>query len=234
MNESTRTIGLSQSAEWPHRIRAVAFDMDGLLVNTETLYSEVSDTILQRRGKRFTPDLKNKMMGLPAPEAFEVMIQYENLTDTAAKLQEETEHEFQQILSQRLQLMPGVIPLLEFLEQANLPKCIATSSTPEFAAQVLSLSKITERFHFVVTARNVEHGKPAPDIYLLAAQKLGVAAEEMLVLEDSQHGCAAGVASGACTIAVPSAHSEDQDFTGSHFVANTLKDPRILDTLAPR
>jgi beta-phosphoglucomutase-like phosphatase (HAD superfamily) len=83
----------------------------------------------------------------------------------------------------------------------------------------------------VVTAEDVQHGKPSPDIYLQAAERMGVAPYEMLVLEDSHHGSRAGVASGACTIAVPGEHSQDHDFSGVFLRAQSLADPGILRAL---
>ena len=62
---------------WAHPLEAIAFDMDGLLVNTEDLYTEVGQIVLERRGKEFTPELKRKIMGLPGPQAYEVMIQFQ-------------------------------------------------------------------------------------------------------------------------------------------------------------
>ena len=170
-------------------------------------------------------------MGLPAKEAFQVMIAHEELTDSVATLQGETEEEFRRILADQLELMPGVRALLDFIDERGLPRCIATSSTHEFAAEVLHLTNLAERFDFVVTAEDVLRGKPSGDIYLLAAEKMSVPANQMLVLEDSQHGSAAGVASGACTIAVPSDHSESHNFSACFFKANTLADPRIYQVL---
>jgi beta-phosphoglucomutase-like phosphatase (HAD superfamily) len=80
---------------------------------------------------------------------------------------------------------------------------------------------------FIVTAEDVPRGKPFPDIYHAAASGMEVAAEKMLALEDSGHGCRAAVTSGACTIAVPGAHSDDHSFDGAFYVANTLLDPQL-------
>lgn len=219
--------GQQADSNWAHPIRAVAFDMDGLLVNTETLYSEAGDTILQRRGHRFTAELKDKMMGLPAEQAYQVMLDHTGLNESIETLQAETIEVFQNLLPTRLELMPGVLAILELLDERAMPRCVATSSTHAFAAEVLERMSLVARFDFVLTSEDVDNGKPAPDIYLDAAERQGVRPHEMLVLEDSQHGSRAGIASGACTIGVPSEHSDSHDFSGCHFVANTLKDPRI-------
>jgi pseudouridine-5'-monophosphatase len=217
--------------DWAHKIEAVAFDMDGLMVNTEELYTEVGDAILRRRGRQFTRELKTAMMGLPGPKAFAVMIESEKLSDTIESLSVESHEIFSELLPSRLRTLPGLEGLLEFLDHLRLPRCVATSSSHQFASRVLELVQLQNRFDFVVTAEDVQHGKPSPDIYLQAAERMGVAPYEMLVLEDSHHGSRAGVASGACTIAVPGEHSQDHDFSGVFLRAQSLADPGILRAL---
>jgi len=216
---------------WYHPIRAVAFDMDGLLVNTEELYTQVGDSILHRRGKRFTQELKDAMTGLPGPLAFRLMIERECLTDTVETLESESRSLFAELLPQQLRLLKGVEQLLDTLDQRGLRRCVATSSSRAFAQKVLSSVGIIDRFDFVITAEDVTQGKPHPDIYLSAAKRLSVRSEQMLVLEDSHNGCKAGVASGACTVAVPGPHSTKHDFTGTHLRATSLIDPAITQLL---
>jgi HAD superfamily hydrolase (TIGR01509 family) len=216
---------------WPHTIRAVAFDMDGLMVNTEELYFEVGQTILRRRGREFTDPLRRGMMGLPGPQAFALMIEFENLADTVETLARESDEVFAGMLPDRLRPLTGLLELLDTLESMGLPRCVATSSPLSFAKVVLEGVQVLNRVDFVITAEHVAKGKPHPDIYLGAAQKLAVHPHEVLVLEDSHHGSRAGIASGACTVAVPGDHSRDHDFSGVHFVADSLADERIYRLL---
>lgn len=216
---------------WSYPIRAVAFDMDGLLVNTEELYTQVGNSILQRRGKRFTEGLKDAMTGLPGPLAFRLMIETENLSDSVETLERESQSLFADLLPKHLRLLSGVEELLEALDQRGLPRCVATSSSRRFAQEVLSAVSILDRFEFIITAEDVDKGKPHPDIYISAARRMSVRSEQMLVLEDSHNGCKAGVSSGACTIAVPGPHSLKHDFTGTFLQASSLIDPAILQLL---
>lgn len=218
--------------EWAQPIRAVALDMDGLMVNTEELYTVVGETLLARRGKAFTRGLKDAMMGLPGPAAFAIMIQHEQLSDTVEALAEESAQVFAGLLPDRLRLLPGLLELLQLLDDRQLPRCVATSSSHRFAAEVLQRTEVFHRVDFVITAEDVVHGKPAPDIYLGAAERMGVAAPEMLVLEDSHHGAAAGVAAGACTVAVPGEHSAHFDFSAAAYVARSLADPALQRLLS--
>ena len=205
--------------------------MDGLMVNTEELYSEVGEILLSRRGRRFSLELKAAMMGLPGPQAFAVMIEREQLSDTHTVLALESDEIFVELLPSKLQTLPGLELLLERLDSLSLPRCIATSSPHHFVRSVLDIVDLKDRFDFVVTAEDVQRGKPAPDIYLEAARRMAIEPQQMLVLEDSHHGTRAGLASGACTIAVPGVHSQEHDFSGVAFRAASLADPGIAALL---
>lgn len=213
------------------RIRAVTFDLDGLMFNTETLYEEVGAELLQRRGKKITRELLDQMMGRQSRVALQIMIDWHALDATIEQLQAETDEVFEEILEHRLAPMPGLLELLDWLESAKIPKAIATSSRRVFVDRVLSLSKMARRFHFVLTAEDVTCGKPAPEIYLTAAQRFGLPAAEMMVLEDSENGCRAAVAADAFVVAVPSEHSDQHDFSGVNLVADTLADRRIYQAI---
>jgi len=210
------------------KILAVAFDMDGLLINTEDLYEDVGKILLSRRGKPYREEVRQKMIGLPAPEAFGVVIQAENLQETWQDLQREADEIFDGILEEQLELMTGVEALLEKIEAKGLPKCVATSSTKSFAQKALKQVGLYGRFEFVLTAAEVGKGKPHPDIYQEAARKLDVQIGNMLVLEDSENGTKAGVAATAYVVSVPNRHTKQGNFEGAKFIADSLLDERLL------
>jgi pseudouridine-5'-monophosphatase len=212
-------------------VRGVAFDLDGLLVNTEELYQHVGGELLARRGRTFEADLLDRMMGRPQPVSLQIMIDWHGLDDTIETLAAETHEIFAGLLDTRLELMPGALPLVDSLERGGIPRGVATSSGPDFARHVLGRVGLLERLGFVLTAADVIHGKPHPEIYQSAARRLGVDVAEMLVLEDSENGCKAAVAAGAIVVAVPGGHSRRHDFTGARFIAESLADPRIYALL---
>ena len=211
--------------------RAVAFDLDGLMFNTEDLYDEVGAVILERRGKEFTADLKRKMMGLPSDLALQVMIDFHNLDATAEQLRCESDVIFEEILSPRLAPLEGLWELLDALEAASIPKAIATSSGRSFTGKVLGHFDLEPRFQFLLTSEDVRQGKPHPEIYLKAAERFGLKPAQLLVLEDSENGCRAAVAAGAHTVAVPSPHSSDHNFDGVRLIADDLSDRRIYEAM---
>jgi HAD superfamily hydrolase (TIGR01509 family) len=212
-------------------LAAVTFDLDGLMFNTEELYQEVGGAILARRGKQITGDLLDQMMGRKSNIALQVMIDWHELEETPEQLAAESAEIFGGLLPRRLAPMPGLLELLAALEAAGIPKGIATSSGREFVTRVLGQFDLAPRFKFVITGEDIEHGKPAPDVYLLAAERHGVQPEQMLVLEDSHIGSQAAVAAGAYAVAVPHGQSTTHEFPGVKFEASTLADPRIYEAL---
>ena len=212
-------------------IKAVAFDLDGLMFNTEELYEEVGGQLLRRRGKVCTRELLDQMMGRPGRVALQIMIDFHGLDATVEQLQTETDEIFGGLLAERLEPMPGLIQLLEALESHKLPKAIATSSRRHFAERALAKFDLERRFAFLITGDDVQEGKPHPEVYLTTAARLNCEPHEMLVLEDSQNGCAAAVAAGAFAVAVPGAQSANHTFEGAKLIADGLADPRIYTAL---
>lgn len=210
---------------------AVAFDLDGLMFNTEELYQHVGTELLRRRGKEFVPELLHQMMGRPQSIALQMMIDWHSLGDTVEILSVETEEVFVGLLDTRLALMPGLPELLDALEAAGIPKAVVTSSGSKFTRNVLGRFNLEPRFSFIVTCEDVTHGKPDPEIYLKAAARFGIDPSQMLVLEDSANGCRAAVAAGAFAVAVPADHNSGHQYPGASIVADTLRDPRIYAAL---
>ena len=218
----------------PKPIHAVIFDMDGLMFNTEDVYTECGRRVLGRRGLEFTAELKAAMMGMPSRAAFELMIDWHALDDTPDALMAESSSVFLEILANIIQPMPGLMELLNWLEARGVPKAIATSTGWELARPCLEPFGLLERFAFVLTGDQVEQGKPHPEIYLTAAERLGVPPGETLVLEDSANGCRSAAAAGAFTVAVPGEHSAGHDFSVASMVIDTLNDPRLYELLEAR
>jgi HAD superfamily hydrolase (TIGR01509 family) len=212
-------------------MRAVVFDMDGLMFNTEDVYTAVGTELLRRRGCEFTAELKHEMMGLQAEPSFGIMIRYCNLSETWQQFAIESNRLFKELVGERFAPMPGLIELLDALQRAKMPLAIATSSALELVDVCLAPFRMRERFQFVLTAEDITQSKPHPEIYLTAARRLGVPPAEMMVLEDSQNGCMAAASAGAFTVAVPGQHSREHDFSRASLVVDSLADPRLYETL---
>jgi pseudouridine 5'-phosphatase len=212
-------------------LQAVVFDLDGLIANTEDLYEKAGETVLARRGKTYDAPLREQMMGRPVADALQIMIDCHALADPLETLLCECKDEMLVLISTSLEAMPGLYGLLDELQAAKLPIAVATSGPRDYAAHVLSQLGVIDRFQFVLTADDIRHGKPDPEVYLLAAKTLGLPPAQMMVLEDSGNGCRAAVAAGAYTVAVPNRHTYQHPFPGVNFIANTLGDQRIRQAL---
>jgi len=215
----------------PPVLRAVVFDLDGLMFNTEELYDQVGEILLQRRGCLFSDELKRETMGLPDRVSLQIMIDRLGLTATVEQLLAESDQLLAELMPARVRPLPGLADLLTALEAAATPKAIATSSGRSYTGMVLSQAGLERRFQFVLTGEDVLQGKPAPEVYLTAARQLGVPPAAMMVLEDSENGCRAGIAAGAYTVAVPGPHSAHHNFEGVALVAQNLTDARIYHAL---
>ncbi len=203
--------------------------MDGLLLNTEDLYESVGRALMLRRGKDYRDEVRQQMIGLPAPQALELLIQAEGLDTTWQELEKEFMQHFEAVLEQSLALMPGVEQWMQQVDELRLPRCVATSSNREFAERALRQVGILDRMDFVITAEEVERGKPHPDIYHEAAKRMGVSTAQMLVLEDSQNGTKAGVQSGAIVVSVPNQHTKNGNFEGAIMIVRSLLDERLVN-----
>ena len=206
--------------------------MDGLLIDTERLYWQVGDTLLQRRGYRYSRELQARMMGRIGVSAIAQMIEIHDLSDSAEALLAESDELYGALLAEQLRPMPGLSQWMDSLTRSGLPFGLATSSQRKFVDVILPTFDWSGQLAFVLTGNDVVNGKPHPEMYLAAAEKMQIPASDMLVLEDSGNGCAAALAAGAQTVAVPSEHTKDQSFSGVMLIADSLLDPRLHELIA--
>ncbi len=209
------------------RIRAVVFDLDGTMLNTEDIFEDAGQQLMQRRGLTMTREIRRSMLGRRPLEAFTALKQATGIADDIESLLQETKQIFQELAADRVQLMPGVEWLLQLTEDLHLPRAVATSSPQKYMRWLLDLVGLYSRFAFVLTAEDVVQGKPHPEIYLKAAARLRVDPQEMLVLEDSETGVAAAAAAGAQVVAVPNRHTDYGDFSRAQLRVNSLQDERL-------
>ena len=119
-------------------LRAVVFDLDGILANTEDLYEKAGETVLGRRGKTYDAELRERIMGRPVVDAIQIMIDCHSLPDTVDDLMRECADVLQHLMATSLAPMPGALSLIDDLQSANIPIAVATSATPEYADNVLT------------------------------------------------------------------------------------------------
>lgn len=194
-------------------IQAVIFDLDGLLVDTETICYQILKEILARFGhpfslEEYTRDYSGKPETVNAAHLAEVY----QLPWTAEETLERILHREEELHAQGVELKPGAKELLAYLRETGRGVAMASSSTRARALNLLDQHRVMEYFQQFVFAGEVERGKPNPDVFLKACEKLGQAPGDCLVLEDSEAGIQAAHAAGTPVICVPDLKTPERRF----------------------
>jgi HAD superfamily hydrolase (TIGR01509 family) len=186
-----------------HRYRAVVFDMDGLLLETEVLWQRAEARLFSRHGAEFTFEDKLTVMGTSAAFTGEFFARRLGLpADRASSLIREVSDLMLAELQAQVDARPGAVELVKRL-QGRLPLGLASNSPRFLIDAALKGAGFSDAFDAVVSSDDVARPKPAPDLYLLACERLGVAPADALALEDTTSGIAAAKAAGMACIAVP-------------------------------
>ncbi|WP_165243778.1 HAD family hydrolase [Paludisphaera soli] len=212
-------------------IDAVAFDLDGLMFDTEALFFRVACEALEARGARFTAEMMAAMIGRRAVEAGHILQTMSGLDADPQELLADVRERYLAVLDTDAAPTPGLLTLLDRLERGDVPKAVATSSKRAHAERLLGGHGLRERFAFILGSEDVERGKPEPEIYLKAAEGFGVAPERLMVLEDSPAGVAAARAAGAFVVAVPHTHSVAEGLGLADLIVPRLDAPALLERL---
>lgn len=186
--------------------KAVIFDMDGLLFDTEIVYYEASQMVADQMGFPYDKELYLKYLGVSDEEVWAIYHQIfasfgkNNVQKFINDAYEETIRRFS---LGAVQLKPGVIELLDFLEEHRIPKVVASSNQRHIIELLLEKKQLTNYFETIVSAENVKRAKPDPEIFLLAHEYLGTKKQETLVLEDSKNGILAAASAEIPVIMIP-------------------------------
>ncbi|MEQ1485169.1 HAD family phosphatase [Methyloglobulus sp.] len=184
---------------------AFIFDMDGLVLDTEPTYFAAWQQAVKAMGYQLEPDACKALSGF-------------DYRQVEAQLQAWLGHDFNTLTFKQLgaecwrnhvyehgiMVKKGVIALLDYAQQQEIPVCLATNSSAIYVQECLAIAGITLRFPLVVTSDDVERVKPKPDIFLKAAERMQVDIHHCVVFEDSPTGILAASASGAYTVYIPS------------------------------
>jgi HAD superfamily hydrolase (TIGR01509 family) len=184
-------------------LSAVIFDLDGVLADSEPWWSEIDAKLLAEYGVTYNGEYHQNVVGVSyrlAVEFFKKAFGLSVPTEEMMRRRGEIATEF---FANRVGLFPNVKEVLEELRQMKLHLAVATSSVSASARPFLDRDQLTKFFDVIVTGEEVERGKPAPDIYLRAAQKLGIPPDGCLVVEDALPGVAAARAAKMPVAAIP-------------------------------
>ena len=188
-------------------IQALIFDMDGLLVDSETVAGEALRLFLHGHGHEMRPNTIEGALGMRLPEAVALVAEAYGLPGPVDELTAAYDAMRLQALHGNVLAMPGAVAVLDWAAARGVPRALATSSFRGHADVSLVEAALAGRFDVEVTGDEVLHGKPAPDLFLLAADRLGVSPESCVVFEDAPAGLEAAVRAGMRVVWVPNSHT---------------------------
>ena len=205
-------------------ITHVIYDVDGLLLDTEPFYTQAHQAMAARYGKVFDWTVKSKMIGRRAEDSAEVILTALQLPMSVEEYLDQRSHMLEKLFPQA-QPLPGAVRLTKHLHRNGIPQAVATSSDRHnFELKITQHRGWFSIFECLVMGDDpeIEHGKPAPDMFLLAAKRLRASPAHCLVFEDSPAGIEAARAAGMFAIAVPDSHMEDSAYTRAHQIIRSL------------
>ncbi|MBN1889687.1 MAG: HAD family phosphatase [Thermoflexales bacterium] len=203
-------------------MHTLLFDMDGLMIDSEPLAKEAWQHAVAGLGRTIDEEMFAKMLGLRQVECARRVCEWLTLSIDPQELADMRNARFMEMLPGRLQAMPGLFELMEWLEAHAITRALVTSGVSDYVATVLRELKLENSFSVVVTGESVPRGKPAPDCYLLAAERLGRLPADCLVLEDAPNGIAAAKAAGCLCWAIPNEYTRALDLSAADRVLPSL------------
>jgi len=210
--------------------RALIFDMDGLMIDSERLYFEVERSLARRYGKEVRDETLWRMMGRTPLEGLTIYVRELGLPLSPAEAVEIRNGLMRERMTTDLRPMPGLFHILDaFLGRRKL--AVSTGAPREFLDIAMDKLGIRARFDVLLASDGISRGKPDPEIFVKTCSLLGVPPGRAVVLEDSENGVVAGKRAGCAVIAVPSDYTRGQDFKQADFIAADLFEAeRILRT----
>lgn len=185
-------------------IRAFIFDMDGLLFDTENLFLTYAEETKHELGYSIPRELHIESIGRTFEDTKRIFLNHLGRDFPMDDFMRQTKDRvYEHIDRYGMPVKPGAIELLEELKSRGIITLVASSSAYWMIEKNLAAAQMRAYFDLIVSGEEVENGKPAPDIFLLAAERAGVAPEECVVLEDSNNGALAGCAAGMLTVMIP-------------------------------
>jgi HAD superfamily hydrolase (TIGR01509 family) len=213
-------------------IRAVIFDLDGVLIDSEQVWDTAREQLTNELGGRWHAGAQRDMMGMSSLEWSRYMHEELGIDLPPEQISDEVVRRLQRLYRERLPLLPGAREAVERLA-ARWPLAVASSSNRPLIELVLGLAGIADRFRVTVSSEEVPRGKPAPDVYLEAARRLGVDAGDCAAIEDSEKGLLSARSAAMRVIAIPNREFPpgDEALAAADVVLDSLAEltPDVID-----
>jgi HAD superfamily hydrolase (TIGR01509 family) len=211
---------------------AVVFDLDGVLIGSEEVWDAVRERYVRERGGRYDAEVQRAMMGMSSTEWSRYLHDEAGVPDEPGAINAEVVRRMLDAYREQLPLLPGAAEAVR-RTAARFPLALASSSNRAIIDEVLLLAGIAECFRVTVSSEEVARGKPAPDVYVEAAHRLGVEAERCAAVEDSHAGIRSAKAAGMRVVAIPNpSYPPDAEALAAADVAIGTLDELTVEVLA--
>jgi HAD superfamily hydrolase (TIGR01509 family) len=180
---------------------AVIFDLDGVLVDSEPLWDAVRTGLAESNGQPWPEGATREMQGMSTPEWARFLVEKVGVPGTPEDVAKQVIAGVAERYREHLPLLPGAVAAVRAM--SRWPLGVASSSPPELIEVVLTTAGLADLFGATVSSEEVPHGKPAPDVYLAAAERLGADPARCLAVEDSSNGLRSAAEAGMTVIAAP-------------------------------
>jgi HAD superfamily hydrolase (TIGR01509 family) len=205
--------------------KAVIFDMDGVLVDTEPVYIGINRALFAKLGVNMSMEKMLTYVGISANRFWKEVRDDYHLPHSVSKLiaLEKQRQVSYFTATPSIPEVPGARMLLSELTRNGVSLAIASSSSPEIIGAILTKTGLCSFFPVCISGQDIARGKPAPDIFLLAAEKMGMQAKDCLVIEDSPHGIAGAKEAGMVCVGYSNPHSGNQNLSAADLIIRDFK-----------
>lgn len=212
-------------------MKAVIFDMDGVIIDSEPIHFEVDKQTFKDLGYNVSVEELGKYVGTTNEYMLTEIKKKYNINKSIEEIiSYKVEMTKRKVMESNLEPIEGIKELLSELKNKDIPTAIASSSPRDFIDVVVSKFKLKNYFKFIVSGEEVKRGKPAPDIYFETAKKLGINPRDCIVIEDSENGVLAAKTAGMKCIGFQNVNSGNQDLSKADIIVNSIKDVNTKNT----
>lgn len=206
-------------------IKALVFDLDGVIIDSESINTELTLQVLRDVGAQSDTDEISQFVGVQNEKMWTILIDRHQIKESVEQLMEKQRvYILERFLNGELEPIAGVIELLEEARSKNLKIALATSAPRVYAEYILKKIKAAEYFEVLVTSDEIAKSKPDPEVYITAAKALGLKPEECIAIEDSTAGIQAAKSAGMTCIGFKNPNSGNQDTTKADNVVTSIRE----------
>ncbi|MFI5323222.1 MAG: HAD family hydrolase [Thermodesulfobacteriota bacterium] len=208
-------------------IKAVIFDMDGVMIESEPLWEKTERILLARRNIDYSPEYRDLIVGLNQNDSGKLLRETFSLKESVDEIISERVDILTEIYKEELEVLPVLTPLLKDLRLREYLLAVASSSPLRVINFVLGMFSLHQYFDAVVSGECTENGKPHPDIYLHTAERLGVKPSESVAIEDSINGVRSAKSAGMYCIAIPDKRLSREEFERADLILERMEELNI-------